>query len=178
MISPHDIQSHDKDSGWHTVFVAVGANMGDKLANCHLALDWLVASDDVADLTCSPFYRTAPVDYLDQDWFVNGVMRFRTCLSPGDLLDRLKDIESRLGRETGGIRFGPRPIDLDIIFYADRIVRTERLEIPHMRMHKRRFVLQPICDIDPAFVHPVFKQTIRYLLDNINDPDQEVYPLQ
>lgn len=162
---------------WHSVFVAIGSNLGDKLANCQEAVRRLTARPDVRAVAASGYYRTAPVDYTDQDWFVNGAILIETRLAPHDLLDSLKSIEQALGRQTGGIRFGPRPIDLDIIFYDDQTLVTERIEIPHPRMHKRRFVLQPICDIDPAFIHPVFNQTVRYLIDNIDDPEQGIIPL-
>lgn len=162
---------------WHSVFIAIGSNLGDKLTNCRQAVQRLTMRPDVRLVVASPYYRTAPVGFTDQDWFINAAIRIETRLEPLALLDCLKAIEQALGRQAGGVRFGPRPIDMDIIFYDDVRIATERLEIPHPRMHKRRFVLQPICDIDPAFVHPALNQSMRYLLDNIDDPEQEIYPL-
>ena len=159
------------------VFIAIGANLGDKMANCQEAIRLMTDHPDITLTAASKFYRTAPVDYTDQDWFVNAAVSIETRLEPLALLDTLKSMETAMGRQRDGIRFGPRPIDLDIIFYGNLTVVTKRLEIPHPRMHKRRFVLQPICDIDPAFIHPVFHQEVRYLLDNIDDPEQAIVPL-
>ena len=159
----------------HTVFISVGANLGDKMANCRFGIARLAAHPEIRDCLTSPFYRTAPVDYLDQDWFVNAAVRFTTTLAPLDLLDRIAAIQREAGRECDKIRFGPRLLDLDIIFFGAQVVQTPRLEIPHPRMHKRRFVLQPICDIDPAFVHPVRGQSVRTLLDRLVDDQQEIY---
>ena len=161
-------------SGPHTVFISVGANLGDKLSNCRFGITQLAALADVAQVVVSPFYRTAPVDYLDQDWFVNAALQLTTTLTPLELLDTISAIQKQAGRKDDMIRFGPRVLDLDIIFYADQVVREPRLEIPHPRMHKRRFVLQPICDIDPAFVHPVRRQTVQALLDQLDDEQQEI----
>ena len=159
------------------VFIAIGSNLGDKHQNCLDGISRLREVPGVSVTDVSPFYRTAPVDYTDQDWFVNAALRIVTELAPESLLKVLKTIEKELGREEGGIRFGPRPLDMDIIFYGDHSFHSELLEIPHPRMHKRRFVLQPICDIEPATIHPVFKQTVRRLLDQIDDPEQQIYPL-
>jgi 2-amino-4-hydroxy-6-hydroxymethyldihydropteridine diphosphokinase len=126
---------------------------------------------------CSPFYRTAPVDYLDQDWFVNAALQLEITLAPTELLAAIQLIQRQAGRLKDPIRFGPRIIDLDIIFYDTLIINSPELVIPHPRMHKRRFVLQPICDIDPAFVHPVFQKEIQTLLRQLPDETQRVEPL-
>ncbi len=157
-----------------TVFISVGANLGDKMANCRYGIARLAQLDGRTDLVTSPFYRTAPVDYLDQDWFVNAALRFQTRLEPLALLDHIAVIQSQAGRRGDKIRFGPRQLDLDIIFYGQRTIRTPRLEIPHPRMHKRRFVLQPICDIDPQFRHPVMGQSVQRLLERLEDEEQEI----
>ncbi len=162
-------------SGRHTVFISVGANLGDKLANCRYGIACLADLSEVSDCVTSPFYRTSPVDYLDQDWFVNGALRITTTLAPLELLDHIAVIQKQAGRDGDKIRFGPRMLDLDIIFYGAQVVRTPRLEIPHPRMHKRRFVLQPICDIDPAFVHPVLGRRVHELLDQLDDDQQEIF---
>ncbi|MGD9096503.1 MAG: 2-amino-4-hydroxy-6-hydroxymethyldihydropteridine diphosphokinase [Desulfobacterales bacterium] len=162
-------------SGQHTVFISVGANLGDKLGNCRFGIAQLTTLAAVNQVAVSPFYRTAPVDYLDQDWFVNAALRLTTHLTPLELLDTIIAIQTQAGRREDKIRFGPRVLDLDIIFYADRVIREPRLEIPHPRMHKRRFVLQPICDIDPAFVHPVRGQAVQALLNRLDDDQQEIF---
>jgi 2-amino-4-hydroxy-6-hydroxymethyldihydropteridine diphosphokinase len=158
----------------HTVFISVGANLGDKVANCRFGIARLAALSGVTDCVTSPFYRTSPVDYLDQDWFVNAAVRLATTIAPLDLLDHIAAIQRAAGRVGDKIRFGPRLLDLDIIFYGQRVVQTPRLEIPHPRMHKRRFVMQPICDIDPEFVHPVRGQRVQALLDQLDDDQQEI----
>ena len=117
-------------------------------------IDALCDGPSVVLAAASPFYKTEPVDYLDQDWFVNAAIKVFTDLDPMALLSRIQEVQGRMGRKAGGIRFGPRILDLDIIFYRDLVLKNERLVIPHPRMHKRRFVLQPICDIDPTIVHP------------------------
>lgn len=161
----------------HTAFISIGSNIGDKLANCQNAISALETVEDTRLCACSRFYKTAPVDYLDQDWFVNAAVKIDTKLAPRELLEALKEIQQRAGRLKDPIRFGPRIIDLDIIFYDTAIIDLPELVIPHPRMHKRRFVLQPICDIDPAFVHPVFQKDVRYLLDQLSDETQSVETL-
>ena len=162
------------DSARHTVFISVGANLGAKMANCRYGIARLTDLSDVADCVTSPFYRTSPVDYVDQDWFVNAALRLTTTLAPLELLDHIAVIQKQAGRNADKIRFGPRILDLDIIFYDAQVIRSPRLEIPHPRMHKRRFVLQPICDIDPNFRHPVLGQRVRRLLDQLDDDQQEI----
>jgi 2-amino-4-hydroxy-6-hydroxymethyldihydropteridine diphosphokinase len=119
-------------------------------------------------------YQTEPVDYKDQDWFVNYVVKIETTLDPISLLDTLKFIERDAGRTRDAVRFGPRLLDLDIIFYDAMVVDTLKLVIPHPRMHKRRFVLKPICDIDPDIIHPVFHRTMQSLLEDLAAKDQRI----
>lgn len=161
----------------HTVIISIGSNLGDKLDNCRRAIDALRALAHTSVVACSRFYKTAPVDYLDQDWFVNAAVKVVTRLDAHALLDALKGIQRRAGRHDDSIRFGPRIIDLDIIFYAKTVIETPDLLIPHPRLHKRRFVLQPICDIDPAIVHPILKKDVQSLLDQLDDDAQNVEPI-
>ncbi len=157
----------------HTAIIAIGSNLGDKLANCKKGIEALEFCG-VKISACSHFYKTEPVDYTDQDWFINAAVRVETDLPPIDLLKLLKSLEKKLGRiET--VRFGPRTLDMDIIFYGDLVFEKDGLHIPHPRMHKRVFVLRPICDIVPLFIHPVLKQDMKTLLSLIeNDPNQGV----
>ncbi|MDL2268705.1 2-amino-4-hydroxy-6-hydroxymethyldihydropteridine diphosphokinase [Desulfosarcina sp. OttesenSCG-928-A07] len=145
-------------------FVSVGSNMGDKLDNCLGGIAALAKVSHTFLEAVSRFYRTSPVDYTDQDWFVNAVAEIRTSLSPDALLGHLQDIQTRMGRKNHGIRFGPRVLDLDILLMGDLTIRSLHLEIPHPRMHKRTFVLKPICDIDPSVVHPVLGCSMADLL--------------
>jgi len=161
----------------HAAYLSVGSNIGDKAANCRRGIQALGAHPGVEVRCCSRLYRTAPVDYTDQDWFVNAAVRVATVLAPEALLDWLLEVERAAGRQRRGVRFGPRVLDLDIILFDDLVLGTERLTIPHPRMHNRRFVLQPICDMDPQLVHPVLKTPMDELLERLTDPHQEVWPL-
>jgi 2-amino-4-hydroxy-6-hydroxymethyldihydropteridine diphosphokinase len=162
----------------HAVFISVGSNLGGKLGNCLNGIAALTGSGKTSLLGASRFYRTSPVDFMDQDWFVNSAVKISTTMDPLALLDQLMAIQKQLGRKADTVRFGPRVLDLDILLYDDRVIRTPRLEIPHPRMHKRAFVLQPICDINPSTIHPVLGETVADLLSRLGDEDQQVIPLE
>lgn len=150
--------------------------MGDKVANCRNGIHALSRNGDAVVTDCSRYFKTEPVDYLDQDWFVNTVIKVETRLSPIDLLARLQEIQKAAGRIRDSVRFGPRTLDLDILFYDDLVLSLPELEIPHPRMHQRRFVLVPICDIDPCMVHPVLNKDMKTLLSGLDETDQKVIP--
>jgi len=156
------------------VYISIGSNLGDKLANCQHGIDALARTMQTVLVAQSTFYRTEPVDYLDQDWFVNAVVVIETRLDPMQLLADLKSIQAAAGRTQTHVRFGPRILDLDILLYGEKILATPELEIPHPRLHKRRFVLQPICDIDPKIVHPVLNVSMQTLLNRLDENDQKV----
>ena len=160
----------------HQVYLSVGSNMGDPMSNCSRGLESLCADGQVRLLARSPFYRTQPVDYLEQDWFVNAALLVQTALAPLDLLEKTQAIQVQMGRKDDAIRFGPRILDLDIIFYGNQVIDTPHLVVPHPRMHKRRFVLRPICDIDPTVMHPVLGKTVRELLDQLPTDLQDMEP--
>jgi len=162
----------------HIAYLSVGSNMGDKRSNCLRGVADLIDSGAVTLMARSPFYKTEPVDYRDQDWFVNAVVKIKTGDSPHALLNLLKEIEKNNGRAKSPRRFGPRALDLDILMCDDLVVKSPGLTLPHPRMHQRRFVLQPMCDIDPSVVHPLLKKNMRYLLDRIPVKGQRVilYP--
>jgi len=156
------------------VYISLGSNMGRRRENCLLALDEL-GQAPVGSLTgLSAFYLSQPVDCPRQNWFVNAVVRLETRLDPFALLEQIKRIEIQLGRSMNAVRFGPRIIDLDIVLYDDQVLEMPELTIPHPRMHKRRFVLQPICDIDDCIVHPVFKEPLTRLLARIPESGQKL----
>ncbi|MBU4464068.1 MAG: 2-amino-4-hydroxy-6-hydroxymethyldihydropteridine diphosphokinase [Proteobacteria bacterium] len=153
----------------HIAYISAGSNIGNRLENCKNSLTYLAESKTSIIRSISPFYMTEPVDYINQDWFVNLVVKIETRLDPFRLLDKLKSIQGDAGRNHNAERFGPRILDLDIIMYDDIIINSPELIIPHPRMHKRRFVLKPICDIAPHIVHPVLKKDMQYLLDRLDD---------
>jgi 2-amino-4-hydroxy-6-hydroxymethyldihydropteridine diphosphokinase len=160
----------------HWAYLSIGSNLGDPLQNCCRGIELLCADSRIEMISRSPFYWTQPVDFVDQAWFLNAALKIRTDLPPPALLDRMQAVQTALGRKERSIRFGPRILDLDIIFYQDCIMKTPQLTIPHPRMHKRRFVLQPICDIDPEVVHPVLHKNVFRLLNQLDTNDQEMKP--
>ena len=158
-----------------TAYLSIGSNLGDKYANCLEGVDRVDALDLTRVVAVSGFYRTEPVDFLDQAWFVNGALKIETGLEPLELIHRLKETERRLGQIEKEVRFGPRIIDLDIILYGNTVMDTGVLTIPHPRMHQRCFVLKPLCDIGADTVHPVLGETMEQLLKRIeHDHGQEV----
>ena len=158
----------------HTVYIGAGSNIGDKLVNCKNGIIALSKNQKTQIKEWSQFYKTDPVDYENQDWFVNVVVKIETTLDPFYLLKILKSIERDIGRIDDPVRFGPRILDLDILLFDDLITNSSGLIIPHPRMHKRRFVLKPICDIDPTIVHPVLKKEMQYLLAILDDNEQRI----
>ena len=161
-------------SDLHIVYISVGSNIGDKLANCQKGIQALTETGYSKILAQSRFYATEPVDYEDQDWFINAMVKLETSHDPFQLLDQIELIERTAGRKIDLVRFGPRILDLDIILYNGLIINSERLVVPHPRMHKRRFVLKPICDINPAIIHPVLKKEMRFLLECLGNDNQKV----
>ena len=150
------------------VYISAGSNIGDRAENIRRGIGMLADMGDIVILDHAGYYETAPVDYVDQPWFVNTVFKLSTRLSPSRLLARLKAAERMMGRKTGGIRFGPRILDFDILFYNDLVMNTPGLVIPHPRLHCRGFVLYPLMDIGPDLVHPVLGKTVKELTDDLD----------
>jgi 2-amino-4-hydroxy-6-hydroxymethyldihydropteridine diphosphokinase len=150
----------------HIAYIGIGSNLGDKLDHCEKAISEILKTDRHKLLAKSSFYRTQPIGYTSQDRFVNGVIKIETDLEAHELLRTLKTIESQLGR-TETFRWGPRTIDLDILFFDDVEIRTEALQIPHPLIQDRQFVLMPLAEIDRSLIHPVLKKTIQELLNNL-----------
>lgn len=148
------------------VFIGIGSNLGNRTENCLAALEAI--SNFTIIKTVSSFYETEPVGNEDQPMFINAVAKVNTLLSPLTLLNSLKSIENQMGRERTE-RWGPRTIDLDLLFYEDFVLESQELTLPHKHLHKRKFVLEPICEIEPWLEHPVLKQSVSTLLKNLED---------
>ncbi|MEW5829037.1 MAG: 2-amino-4-hydroxy-6-hydroxymethyldihydropteridine diphosphokinase [Chloroflexota bacterium] len=149
----------------HTVYLALGTNLGERLANLRAAVAAL--SPEVRVVAESPVYETPPWGYADQPAFLNMAVEAETDLGPGALLDHLKRLETELGR-VESFRYGPRRIDLDILFYDDLVLDTPPLVVPHPRLHERAFVLVPLADLAPELVHPVLKRRVLELLSDVD----------
>ena len=162
---------------YHKAILSVGSNIGDSLSNCHKGIKALALTGNIFVEAESNFYKTEPVDYSDQEWFINCAVKIKTVLNPFELLDELKSVEKILGRKDKAIRFGPRILDMDIIFFDEIILKTANLVIPHPKMHKRRFVLAPVCDITPDIIHPLFRKNVKEIFDSIDENKQKVYKL-
>jgi 2-amino-4-hydroxy-6-hydroxymethyldihydropteridine diphosphokinase len=137
-----------------SVYVALGSNLGDRELNLLRAIAEIGRLPGSKVTALSGFYDTQPVGPVEQDNFLNAVLRLETPLTPHQLLSELQRIETEVFRRKRTIEWGPRVIDLDILFYGDRIVAEDVLTIPHPRMQERRFVLVPLAEIAPAFIHP------------------------
>ncbi|MBS3116850.1 2-amino-4-hydroxy-6-hydroxymethyldihydropteridine diphosphokinase [Candidatus Woesearchaeota archaeon] len=142
------------------VFICLGSNLSRREENVAKALDLLF--EKVRMISKSSLYETKPVGYSPQPDFLNAVAEMETELSPQELLLFLLKIEQQLGRKRS-IKNGPRVIDLDLLFYEDKIVNETTLVIPHPRLHERAFVLEPLCEIAPTLMHPILQKSVQQL---------------
>ena len=149
------------------IYLALGTNLGDRIANLQTAINLL--SSKAIIVQESSVYVTPPWGIVDQPDFLNQVIEISTNLTPSCLLRSIKDIELKMGRQKT-IRNGPRLIDLDILFYGAQVINKKALTIPHPRLHERAFVLVPLYEIAPDFVHPVLNETVKSLLAEV-DPE-------
>jgi 2-amino-4-hydroxy-6-hydroxymethyldihydropteridine diphosphokinase len=156
----------------HIVYLALGSNMGNRHANLKAALNNLTPQLAVKDR--SSVYETPPWGFTEQAPFLNQVLMATTYLVPEALLSHLKRLEKALGRTTN-FQNGPRLIDMDILFYDDLVTDTLQLAIPHPRLHERAFVLVPLAEIAPDFVHPVLGKPIHELLDSVDRSDVKLF---
>lgn len=163
---PLETVSVEIERGWHTAYIALGSNLGDKEANLRLGVEGLRSTRGCRVEAVSDFLVTAPYGGVEQDDFLNGAMKIRTLLTPHELLERLHEIEQEAKRERV-VRWGPRTLDLDILLYDDLILDEEDLHIPHIEMYKRDFVLKPLCQIAPYARHPVYNRTAAELLADL-----------
>jgi len=146
------------------VFIGVGSNEGNRLTQISSAIKALGAVDGVHVVQMATIIETEPVGGPPQGPYLNTVVELDTVLAPRELLSALKAIEQQLGRKPESERWGPRPIDLDLLLYDDQVIETPELRIPHPRLHERQFVLEPLAQIAPDVVHPLLKQPIAELL--------------
>ncbi|MBC8333772.1 MAG: 2-amino-4-hydroxy-6-hydroxymethyldihydropteridine diphosphokinase [Anaerolineales bacterium] len=147
------------------IYIALGTNLGDRLANLRSAIESL--APDVHIIRESTIYETPPWGYTDQPAFLNMVIEAATSLKPRALLTYLKKQEDELGR-IESFRYGPRQIDLDILFYDDLVLSEDDLHIPHPRLHERAFVLIPLADLAPELEHPILGQRVHSLLNDVD----------
>jgi 2-amino-4-hydroxy-6-hydroxymethyldihydropteridine diphosphokinase len=149
-------------------FIGIGSNMEMPADRCRDAVKRLSTVTGVRVLRCSSLYRTEPVGPPDQAWFINAVAEIRTPLTPSELFAALKEIEQQMGRMEGP-KWGPRIIDLDILLYGQEVVQEEDLVIPHPELHRRRFVLEPLCELASYAIHPAFNVSVRGLIGRLAD---------
>jgi len=157
----------------HIVYLSIGSNIGDKKKNLNDATIILNRHEKIDVVDVSSFYKTEPQNFTDQDWFVNAALKIKTVLSPEDLIGVIKILEKDLDKNGKPFRFGPRIIDIDIVYYDNLVLKTRHLEIPHPRMHERCFVLIPICDIGASTIHPVLNLRSDELLKKIEKQETQ-----
>ncbi|MBN2258254.1 MAG: 2-amino-4-hydroxy-6-hydroxymethyldihydropteridine diphosphokinase [Anaerolineaceae bacterium] len=156
----------------HRIYLGLGSNLGDRQSNLTQAIQML--EPDIRPRIVSPIYETVPWGYQDQPLFLNCVLEAATTLTPRKVLKNLKSIEIEMGRQPS-IRFGPRLIDLDILFYDNLVVSSKGLTIPHPRLTERAFVLLPLSDIAADLLHPITGMTIRSLAAAIDKTGVEIF---
>lgn len=155
-------------------YLSIGSNQGGRVENCIIAVAKLAQKEKVSKV--SDIYETEPWGKTDQPEFMNVAVEVETQLTPHELLETCKRIESTMGRVSGE-RWGPRIIDLDVLLYEERVIEDEDLILPHPRMHERRFVLQPLTDIAPQVRHPLLDKTAAELLEDLGTGGGKVKPL-
>ena len=160
----------------NTAYIGVGSNLGDKLDNCCKAIELIDNIENCTVKRQSGFYRTEPVGVTSQDWYVNGVICVETGLSAQDLLRFIFSIETDMGRVRKK-KWESRIIDLDILLYEQHVIDEKTLTIPHPLMHKRKFVLMPMVQLDPDLIHPVLGRTMSELFNDLAEEGQGIMPI-
>lgn len=162
-----DYAAVEIERAWHKAYISIGSNIGDKKKNIEESIESVGKIKEIKVSKVSTLIETEPWGMEDQDAFVNGAIEIYTTLSPKELIRTLLKIESDMKRERI-LRWGPRIIDLDVIFYDDVISSDEEIILPHPRMEERTFVLEPLNEIAPYMLHPIKNKRVFQLLDEIN----------
>ena len=152
----------------HIAYIAIGSNICNPRDNCIEAICEMSKNDSIKIISKSSFYQTSPISPIKQEWFINAVVKINTSLTPIKLLTNLLNIESSMGRVRKE-KWGPRLIDLDLLFYDNQILNEEKITIPHPEISKRNFVLIPLCEIAENLNHPTLKKNIKTLLQESTD---------
>ena len=147
-------------------YIGIGSNLGNKISNCRSAIEEMGHVPGCQVAACSSLFKTEPEGVTEQDWYVNCVSQLTTDLSPIQLIKALLSIEHAMGRRRKK-RWEARIIDLDILLFGQEVIGLHDLVIPHSLLHERRFVLEPLAQLAPEFIHPVLKTTIRRLLHGL-----------
>ncbi len=152
--------------------IGIGSNQGDSVRICREAFDLLRNHPAIGILKASSLYRTSPVGMTEQEWFINAAAVIETGLEPPALLDLLLNVEKSFGR-VRTVKWGPRILDLDILFYDNMQVDLPGLNVPHPLMSERLFVLKPLAEIEPDWVHPALGLSVHEMLNRILETDSE-----
>lgn len=158
------------------VYLSLGSNLGDRVGYLQQATSLLSAVSDIKIVATSSFYESEPWQMNSENWFVNAIVQISTSLTPDELLKECQRIEAQLGRkrDLNSKNYIDRTIDIDILFYDDKIINTTNLTIPHRFFHKRAFLMVPMLEIAQDFVHPLFQKTIETLYDELENPEMVV----
>lgn len=168
VLMPMDTVAVTIKRGWHKAYLSIGSNMGDKEGHLDFAIDQLNALPDTKVTAVSDFIVTEPYGGVEQDDFLNGALEIETLKTPEELLETALGIEKETGRERL-IHWGPRTLDIDILFYDDEIIMTENLKVPHVEIPKRQFVLEPLSAIAPYYMHPVYHKSVVQMLEALQE---------
>ncbi len=156
-----------KDPGT-AAFIGIGSNLGNSLENCMSGILQIEKNKEASLISKSSFYVTSPISKIEQNDFVNSVIKIIWTASPFDLLEFLNSVEKKMGRQRS-IKKGPRIIDLDILFFGNLVINTPSLKIPHPEIHKRKFAIIPCIEIESEIVHPAYEKKLKDFLENIGD---------
>ena len=157
-----------------TVFLSLGTNIGDRLHNLEKVYFLIEMEEKINIISKSKIYETSPVENLNQEYFLNQIIKIDTDIEPLQLLNLIKSIENQMGRIKLKKKYMPRIIDIDILAYDQLILNSNKLSIPHPKIKSRKFILKPWSDIDPNYILSNSKSTIKELLDNLSHLKDEV----